>query len=94
MVVSNNVDANKQFITNAERNSQCIQAKVTKVIDGDTIIINTRAKEERVRLILVDTPETKHPQIGVQPFEPEANDYNNSNFRKKYNGNPTKHYFY
>ncbi|QBQ07083.1 nuclease [Sporosarcina pasteurii] len=29
-------------------------------------------KEERVRLILVDTPETKHPQMGVQPFGPEA----------------------
>ena len=23
-------------------------------------------------MILVDTPETKHPQLGVQPFEPEA----------------------
>lgn len=29
-------------------------------------------KEERVRLVLVDTPETKHPTKPVQPFGPEA----------------------
>lgn len=72
MLVSNHIGVNKQFTTNTERYSQCIKAKITKVIDGDTIIISTNAKKEKVRLILVDTPETKHPQMGVQPFGPEA----------------------
>jgi micrococcal nuclease len=43
--------------------------KVKRVIDGDTILL---ANEERVRLIGVDTPETKHPQKPVQRFGKEA----------------------
>ncbi|WP_196237798.1 thermonuclease family protein [Calidifontibacillus erzurumensis] len=47
-------------------------AVVTKVVDGDTIDVTFDNKEERVRLLLVDTPETKHPTKPVQPFGPEA----------------------
>jgi len=42
---------------------------VKRVIDGDTILL---ANGERVRLIGVDTPETKHPQKPVQRFGQEA----------------------
>ncbi|OAH57791.1 MULTISPECIES: thermonuclease family protein [Bacillaceae] len=49
-----------------------IAATVIRVVDGDTIKVTMDGKEETVRLILVDTPETKHPQKGVQPFGPEA----------------------
>ncbi len=42
---------------------------VTRVVDGDTIIVGAR---ERVRLIGVDTPETKHPQKPVEYFGQEA----------------------
>ncbi len=42
---------------------------VTRVVDGDTIIVGAR---ERVRLIGVDTPETKHPQKPVEYFGKEA----------------------
>ncbi len=42
---------------------------VTRVVDGDTIIVGAR---ERVRLIGVDTPETKHPQKSVEYFGREA----------------------
>jgi len=35
--------------------------KVTEVIDGDTFKINYNEKEETVRLIGVDTPESVHP---------------------------------
>lgn len=35
--------------------------KVTRVVDGDTIIINFNGKEEKVRLIGMDTPESVHP---------------------------------
>ena len=37
--------------------------KVTRVVDGDTIIVNLNGKEERVRLIGIDTPESVHPDI-------------------------------
>lgn len=52
-----------------------IPAKVTSVIDGDTIKVIVQGKEETVRMILVDTPETKHPDKPVEPFGPEASEF-------------------
>lgn len=49
-----------------------IKATVVSVIDGDTIKVKIGKKEETVRMLLIDTPETKHPKLGVQPFGPEA----------------------
>ena len=43
--------------------------KCTRVVDGDTIILSTK---ERVRLIGVDTPETKHPNRPVEYYGMEA----------------------
>ena len=43
--------------------------KVTRVIDGDTIVLDGY---ERVRLIGVDTPETVHPTKPVERFGKEA----------------------
>lgn len=45
---------------------------VTNVVDGDTIDVNLNGQTYRVRYILVNTPETKHPTLGVEPFGPEA----------------------
>jgi endonuclease YncB( thermonuclease family) len=42
---------------------------VERVIDGDTLVME---KGERVRLIGVDTPETKHPRKPVEHFGKEA----------------------
>jgi len=42
---------------------------VSRVVDGDTIIVGAR---ERVRLIGVDTPETKHPRKPVEYYGKEA----------------------
>ena len=47
----------------------------TRVVDGDTIVVE---KIGKVRLIGVDTPETKHPRKPVEYFGKEA-----SNFTKK-----------
>ena len=49
-----------------------IDAQVTSVIDGDTIKIMYEGKEETVRYLLVDTPETNHPRLGEQPLGKEA----------------------
>lgn len=52
-----------------------IAATVTRVIDGDTIEVNLNGKTEKVRLTLVDTPETVHPNKSVEPFGPEASEF-------------------
>ncbi len=48
---------------------------VVRVVDGDTIVISKNKKDEKVRLIGVNTPETHHPTKGVEPYGPEAAAY-------------------
>ena len=50
-------------------------ATVKDVVDGDTIDIAIGGNTERVRLIGINTPETKHPTKGVECFGPEATAY-------------------
>ena len=50
-------------------------AVVVAVTDGDTLSIDLAGKRETVRLIGLDTPETKHPTKGVQCFGPEATEF-------------------
>ncbi|MCY7751677.1 thermonuclease family protein [Bacillus inaquosorum] len=52
--------------------SDKIEVTVIRVIDGDTFIADVNGTEERIRLILVDTPETVHPTKEVQPYGKEA----------------------
>ncbi len=47
---------------------------VTNVVDGDTIDVDMDGKTERLRLIGIDTPETKDPRKPVQCFGQEASD--------------------
>lgn len=55
--------------------SDFVTAKVTNIVDGDTIDVLIDGKEERLRLLLVDTPETNSPNKPVQPFGPEATEF-------------------
>ncbi len=48
---------------------------VVEVVDGDTVDVLVGTTTERVRLIGVDTPETKHPDRPVECYGPEASDY-------------------
>ena len=45
---------------------------VQRVIDGDTVVILYEGKPTTVRLIGVDTPETKHPTKPIEAFGKEA----------------------
>ena len=47
-------------------------ATVLDVSDGDTIVVRIAGQRETVRLIGIDTPETKDPDEPVQCFGPEA----------------------
>jgi|GEM_PF-263776 micrococcal nuclease len=46
--------------------------KVLRVVDGDTIRIDYNGKDEKVRFIGLDTPETKDPRKPIQCFGREA----------------------
>ncbi len=48
------------------------EARVVEVIDGDTVDVQIIGKVERLRLIGMDTPETKDPRKPVQCFGKEA----------------------
>jgi len=53
-------------------------ATMLRVIDGDTIDVTVEGRRERVRLIGIDTPETKKPNTPVQCFGPEATTFTKS----------------
>jgi micrococcal nuclease len=49
---------------------------VTRVVDGDTVEVQLDGREEDVRYIGVDTPETVKPDTPVQCFGPQASAFN------------------
>jgi micrococcal nuclease len=51
-------------------------AFVTRVVDGDTIEVQLGGREEDVRYIGVDTPETVKPDSPVECFGGQASDFN------------------
>jgi micrococcal nuclease len=50
-------------------------ATLVRVIDGDTIVAKVGGREEHVRLIGIDTPETKDPRRPVECFGKEASEH-------------------
>ena len=53
-------------------------ATLIRVVDGDTIDATVRGNDERIRLIGIDTPETKKPNTPIQCYGPEASAYTTS----------------
>ena len=65
-------------LTNVAQNSSAPYATeptVINVIDGDTIDVRIGYKRQRVRLLGIDTPETKDPRKPVQCFGREASEH-------------------
>jgi micrococcal nuclease len=50
------------------------KATVVRVVDGDTIVVRIGGRDESVRLIGLDTPETHKPDTPVECYGPEASD--------------------
>lgn len=52
------------------------EAEVLSVTDGDTFKVKFEdGSVDKIRLLLIDTPETKRANTPVQPFGPEASEY-------------------
>ena len=51
------------------------EAEFLSSVDGDTAKLKIDGKVETVRFLLIDTPETKHPKLGVQPMGKEASEF-------------------
>lgn len=51
------------------------EAEVIRVIDGDTLVVDYDDQELTVRLLNVNTPETKDPNKPVECMGPEASDF-------------------
>jgi micrococcal nuclease len=49
-----------------------VPATVVRVVDGDTIIVRIGGRDERLRYIGMDTPETVKPDSPVEWMGPEA----------------------
>ena len=57
-------------------------ATVVDTIDGDTIVVRyDDGRTETVRILGIDTPETKHPTAGIECFGPEASAYTSARLR-------------
>jgi micrococcal nuclease len=52
------------------------RATVRRVVDGDTIVVVIDGREERLRYIGIDTPETVRPNTAVECFGREASEAN------------------
>ncbi len=57
---------------------------VRSVVDGDTIIVRLDDTDETIRLIGIDTPETKDPRKGVQCFGYAASTYTRDLLRYRF----------
>lgn len=61
--------------SSGEASAQGDLAIVKRVVDGDTLEVSYKGQDTTVRLLNVDTPETKHPNKIVECLGPEATDF-------------------
>lgn len=62
------------YILSEESEAIAQEVTVNYVVDGDTFSINNNGVDERVRLIGIDTPETKNVEV-PELYGSEASDY-------------------
>lgn len=53
-------------------------AQVVRVIDGDTLVVSVGGREESIRLLGIDTPESVDPRSPVECFGKEASRHTES----------------
>lgn len=55
--------------------AKTISVKFKKCVDGDTATFTYNGEDLKARFLAIDTPETKHPTKGEEPFGKEASNY-------------------
>jgi micrococcal nuclease len=69
------LDSNLENNLESNINSNSKYNTMVRVIDGDTIVVDINGKEEKVRLIGVNTPESVDPRRDVECFGKESTQY-------------------
>lgn len=62
----------ESHLLKAEPVGNQVSVTLIEAIDGDTIKVRFNGKLETVRYLLIDTPESKNPNMCVQPYAEEA----------------------
>ena len=66
---------NTQTITNVNAKEEKETVTFSSCVDGDTAKVKLKNEIVTVRMIAIDTPETKHPTIGAEPWGKEASNF-------------------
>lgn len=83
-------------IKNPNEQTEKVEVTLSATVDGDTAKFNLNNEIVTVRFLAIDTPETKHPDKGVEPYGPEASNFTKeklTNAKKivlEYDNNSTK----
>lgn len=75
LLLNGKTPTNNSEIKGASDPIKFTEGQVTKVVDGDTIHVFLEGKDQTVRLIGVDSPETKHPTKGKECYGEESSKY-------------------
>lgn len=59
-----------------------VRVKFSACVDGDTAKVKLNQKEIKIRFLAVDTPETKHPTKGEEPYGKESSEYTCNKLKK------------
>ncbi|WP_052087795.1 thermonuclease family protein [Paenibacillus wynnii] len=62
-------------LTPQETDPNRTQVQLIRTIDGDTLTVTYNGKQEKVRLLLIDTPEMSDSIYGKEPYAQEAKSY-------------------
>ncbi|MEC2181285.1 thermonuclease family protein [Bacillus spizizenii] len=66
----------KAGTSHSKNHKKLVNVTLDRAVDGDTIKVIYNGKEDTVRYLLVDTPETKKPHSCVQPYGEDASKRN------------------
>lgn len=58
-----------------ERVGKKEEVEFVEAVDGNTAKFRIDGQVETVRFLLIDTPETRHPELGEQPLGKEASEF-------------------
>ncbi|MGL4654339.1 MAG: thermonuclease family protein [Sarcina sp.] len=69
------VTYNDKFKVKGVRKVDGIEGTYVRDVDGDTIMVKVNNKEEKVRFLMMDTPETVKKGTPVEPYGPQAKEF-------------------